>query len=70
MVKCILIVILLITCDVSNAQNISKPGSNISAQQAQEVLNHHNKVREKVGSPPLTWNKQLAAYAQQWAWVP
>ncbi len=67
MVKCLLIVILLISCNISNAQNISNTGSNISALQAQEVLNHHNKVREKVGSPPLTWNKQLAAYAQQWA---
>ncbi|MFC4230275.1 CAP family protein [Parasediminibacterium paludis] len=59
--------IIFINCAFANAQSITKTGSNISVQQAQEVLQHHNNIREKVGSPALVWNQQLAAYAQQWA---
>ena len=36
-------------------------------QDAQAVLDHHNKVRADVSVPPLTWSAALAAYAQQWA---
>ncbi|MDI9365907.1 MAG: CAP family protein [Flavobacterium sp.] len=59
--------IMLLNCVFANAQTVTQTGSKISAQQAQEVLQHHNKAREKVGAPALVWNKQLAAYAQQWA---
>jgi len=31
------------------------------------MLSHHNKVRKEVGSTPLVWSQELAAYAQRWA---
>lgn len=33
----------------------------------QGMLAIHNQVRASVGTPPLRWSGQLAAYAQQWA---
>jgi pathogenesis-related protein 1 len=42
-------------------------GSRISQQDAQKVLNYHNEVRKKVGSPNLKWSPDLARYAQAWA---
>jgi len=32
-----------------------------------EILAAHNKYRQKVGVPPLTWSEQLAKDAQEWA---
>jgi hypothetical protein len=42
-------------------------GSSISKQEAQEALDFHNKVRKDVGTVPLEWSTELAAYAQAWA---
>jgi uncharacterized protein YkwD len=42
-------------------------GSNITAEDAQKILEHHNLVRKEVGVPELTWSKELAAFAQTWA---
>lgn len=42
-------------------------GSKLEAPEAQEALDHHNKVRKDVGSPPLEWSAEIAAYAQEWA---
>ena len=67
MAKYFLAIFILMNFSIANAQLITETGSKISKQQAQEVLQHHNKVREKVGTQPLVWNKQLATYAQQWA---
>lgn len=50
-----------------NGQVPNTTGSNITQQQALDVLNDHNRVRQEVGVQPLIWNSQLAAYAQQWA---
>jgi pathogenesis-related protein 1 len=44
-----------------------KTGSKISVSQAQEALDFHNKVRKDVGTKPLEWSAELAAYAQDWA---
>lgn len=46
---------------------IDSTGSNISPADAQAVLDHHNKARADVGIPPLTWNPEVAEYAQVWA---
>lgn len=46
---------------------IDSTGSKISAEDAQAVLDHHNKARADLGIPPLAWSTQLAAYAQAWA---
>ncbi|WP_295796830.1 CAP family protein [Mucilaginibacter sp.] len=65
--KLILVAFLLIST-LSYAQSkIDTTGSKISSADAQKVLDHHNLVRKEVGVPPLTWSKELAAYAQQWA---
>lgn len=32
-----------------------------------EILQRHNTQRAKHGVPPLAWNGQIAAYAQEWA---
>lgn len=45
----------------------SSIGSNLSLQEVQELLRHHNKVRGDVGVGPVTWSKKLAIYAQEWA---
>jgi pathogenesis-related protein 1 len=42
-------------------------GSKITKSEAQEALDHHNKVRADVGSPALEWSADLAKYAQAWA---
>ena len=31
------------------------------------IVERHNYWREQVGSPPLKWSDELAAYAQEWA---
>lgn len=46
---------------------ILNTGSRISAKDAQELLEHHNKVRKEVGTKPLIWSSKLSAYAQEWA---
>lgn len=45
----------------------AKTGSKATQEEAQLALDHHNKVRKDVGSPPLEWSAELAAYAQAWA---
>ena len=42
-------------------------GSSIKPNDAQKILDHHNKVRMEVGVQKLTWNPKLASYAQSWA---
>jgi len=67
MTKFLIAGLLLISC-YSYAQSINDTtGARISAKDAQLVLDHHNRVRKEVGVPPLTWSKELAAFAQQWA---
>lgn len=44
-----------------------KTGSKATREEAQQALDHHNKVRKDVGTPPLEWSAELAAYAQAWA---
>lgn len=46
---------------------IEETGSEISAEDAQAVLDHHNAARAEVGVEPLTWNPEVAAFAQAWA---
>ena len=63
-----IVMALLFASSYSYAQNINdETGSRISAPDAQKVLDHHNLVRKEVGVPALTWSKELAAFAQQWA---
>ncbi len=42
-------------------------GSKIGTEDAQQVLDFHNKVRADVGAPALEWSGELAEYAQAWA---
>ena len=42
-------------------------GSRLSSQEVQQLLSLHNKVRADVGVGPVTWSKELAIYAQEWA---
>lgn len=46
---------------------VKNTGSNINSKDASAILSHHNLVRADKGVAALTWNPQLAAYAQQWA---
>jgi len=63
------IIFLFIFCLSTQAfgQNITTTGSDISTKDAELILNHHNKVRAEYGIPPLTWNAEISAYAQEWA---
>jgi uncharacterized protein YkwD len=45
----------------------AQTGSALSQAEAQQALDYHNKVRKDVGTKPLTWSTELAAYAQEWA---
>ncbi|MBS1491714.1 MAG: hypothetical protein JSS93_14395 [Bacteroidetes bacterium] len=50
------------------AQSVpSVTGSKLTPKEAQDALDFHNRVRHEVGSPPLQWSAELAAYAQAWA---
>ena len=42
-------------------------GSNLSFEDARQLIDLHNKVRADVDVGPVTWSKKLAIYAQQWA---
>ena len=42
-------------------------GSALSAQEAADLVEFHNKVREEVGSEPVKWSPELARFAQEWA---
>jgi uncharacterized protein YkwD len=42
-------------------------GSELSFQEARQLLRFHNKVRADVGVAPVTWSTKLAIYAQEWA---
>jgi pathogenesis-related protein 1 len=46
---------------------ISPTGSALTIQEAQQLLQKHNKARADVGVQPLFWSKKLAAFAQEWA---
>jgi pathogenesis-related protein 1 len=65
--KIALAIVFVIYFSASSGQQIRDTGSKISREDAQKVLDHHNKVRKEVGSPELTWSKELSAYAQEWA---
>jgi pathogenesis-related protein 1 len=42
-------------------------GSSLTLQEVQKLLQLHNKARADVGVGPLSWSKELAIYAQEWA---
>ena len=54
-------------CCTAFSQITDNTGSKISREQATQILQHHNKVRQEVGSEALVWSNQLATYAQNWA---
>lgn len=52
----------------SDAQTVpQKTGSKVTQEGAQKVLDFHNDIRKKVGSPSLQWSNDLARFAQAWA---
>ena len=60
--------LLILICTSSFGQKVpKKTGSKVSTDQAQEALDFHNKVRKDVGTAPLEWSEELAAFAQDWA---
>ena len=64
----IFLFLFLISINHTYAQKVNKnTGSKISLNDAQEILDHHNQVRKKVGTSPLLWSINLSAYAQAWA---
>src|SRR5256885_110006 len=67
MLKVLLFYMLLFPMVCFAQRSIDNTGSKISPEDAQAVLDHHNKIRNDLGIPPLTWSAEVAAYAQQWA---
>ena len=67
MLKIFLLCMLLSPMISFTQGTIDTTGSNISSEDAQAVLDHHNKARNDLGIPPLTWSAEVAAYAQEWA---
>ena len=59
---------LLLTTLTAQAQTVpAQTGSQLSQEEAQDALDVHNKIRNDVNVPPLTWSTELAAFAQAWA---
>ncbi|MBS1488494.1 MAG: SCP-like extracellular [Bacteroidetes bacterium] len=52
---------------VAGQQVPAVTGSKISQEDAQKALDFHNRARKEVGTQPLVWSAELAAYAQAWA---
>ena len=42
-------------------------GTDTASAFAREMVAAHNRVRAKVGVPPLAWSEELARSAQKWA---
>jgi pathogenesis-related protein 1 len=64
----ILLLSLIFFCHYSFAQSsIDFTGSKIKTKDAQEILDHHNKIRKDLGVEALSWSPKLSAYAQAWA---
>jgi pathogenesis-related protein 1 len=60
--------ILICSWSICVSQQVpEKTGSKVKQGEAQEALDLHNKVRKDVGTKPLEWSSELAAYAQRWA---
>ena len=47
--------------------NIPATGSNFTTKQSSDFLSHHNMARKEFKIPPLQWDAEIAAYAQEWA---
>lgn len=59
---------LIFVSSVAMGQTVPKEtGSKATQEAAQQALDHHNKVRNDVGTPPIEWSVELAKYAQAWA---
>ena len=67
MIKVFLLCMLLFPVLTFAQGTIQSTGSKISSEDAQAILDHHNKIRNDLGIPPLTWSTEVAAYAQNWA---
>jgi pathogenesis-related protein 1 len=68
MIKIFLLALLFFpTLSFSQDTTINNTGSKISPEDAGAILDHHNKIRNDLKIPPLTWSAELAAYAQAWA---
>ena len=46
---------------------ITGTGSNVTPQDAQALVDFHNRVRAEVGLGPVTWDPEVAAFAQKYA---
>jgi hypothetical protein len=49
----------------SNCPRITRPSN--SRSMASQILSAHNKYRNEVGVPPVSWSNKLASDAQKWA---
>jgi uncharacterized protein YkwD len=63
-----LILILMLSPVICFCQEVTDTtGSELSTEDAQKILDHHNKARADLHIPPLKWSVKLANYAQDWA---
>lgn len=62
------VALIVMTALTAEAQSVpQETGSKATQKAAQEALDHHNKARKDVGTPPLEWSAELAKHAQAWA---
>ena len=62
------LIVFIFLAQQATAQNkIGRTGSSIKTTDAEQILAHHNTIRKEKGEQALTWNTELAAYAQKWA---
>lgn len=67
MFKAFLFSLLLPALSFAQTETDSITGSNVSAEDARIIVEHHNMARKEVGVQPLAWSDTLAEYAQEWA---
>jgi pathogenesis-related protein 1 len=53
--------------DTGSAIDEKDTGSAVTAQEAEELVKLHNKIRAEVGVGPVKWSPTLAKFAQAWA---
>ncbi|OWK43588.1 CAP domain-containing protein [Fimbriiglobus ruber] len=42
-------------------------GSALTAEEIEDLVSYHNRVRKEVGAEPVKWSEKVAAVAQEWA---
>jgi len=66
--RCLLVVVFMSAGALAASQSAAQTGSALTPEEAEALLKEHNDARDKVNVVQhVTWSKDLAKYAQDWA---